>query len=67
MNANDPAELLEALHRTAHARMIADVPTVKERMEFMQAWRDAGEWLRDNAALSDSSEERMVENIQETQ
>jgi hypothetical protein len=50
MSANDPARLLEAIHRTAHARMIADVPTVKERMEFMQAWREAGDWLRDNTA-----------------
>jgi hypothetical protein len=56
MNAHDPARLLARLHQTAHARMIADVPSVKTRMEFMHAWRESGKWLRDNANIDRTDE-----------
>jgi 5-carboxymethyl-2-hydroxymuconate isomerase len=48
MKQSEPARLLQELHRAAHSIMIADVPSVKARMEFMHAWREAGKWLEEN-------------------
>jgi hypothetical protein len=37
--------LLARLHDAAGVRMMADDPTAEERLEFLNAWKTAGEWL----------------------
>ena len=57
---SDVEKILARLYDAAGKRMMADDPSAEERMEFLNAWKAAGDWL----ALLMTDSRRNPENEQ---